>query len=539
MPTTPRITHILAVTAFILLSWQTVYAAADSMDDQVLLRIDGTPYRAAEYTVWRRHGAEDGAPDLDRFVDWCLLVREAGVMELDSTPEFKRKLRVFLEARALMQLKHDEVDSRIAIDKAEIRRRYNQQYVPLRLVVLLTGEQRDLEDFAARQQGKEIDAATLKELAPGTVTVSEPQWLRPVTTPAGWRRRLDGLGAGDFSRPFAMDGASAMLFVAAGRDGSEDDFRRKESAIANALRRERERELTQRLLRRLREKYQVWIDHDLIKSLAIDETARDVLGKPVIRTSKTTITAGYFLEQCRRQRRIGKGRGPEKNDAALKNMVLDAMLANGLTSYEALDRHYERRPPLREIYQFYRKNILAGLLRKRLTGEIAPVEEDEARRYYQEHTERFVRPAAYRLVLVKDDADRIQRIWTKVISGMDLADAVSAAGGRLEFSGRHFVPAGHLTARDREVVARLRAGDISGPYDSGKQRAIARVLDKKTSAPTPFARVVDDIRRELLVRRKEAVVSAFVAKLRRAAEISVNERLWERLAGARGDDQKD
>jgi len=109
--------------------------------DSTLLSIDDVSYTVDDVIRWWRFYREDGegAPDsADGYIDWLLLLREGEAMALRETGEFARKARIFLETRALMRLKYEEVDSKVLIQEEEIRKRYEQDHVPLRLVSLVS-----------------------------------------------------------------------------------------------------------------------------------------------------------------------------------------------------------------------------------------------------------------------------------------------------------------------------------------------------------------------------------------------------------------
>ena len=527
-----RLALICLTILFPLLFPAALDAASTPGGDHVLVRIDGEPHTVAEATSWwkeMRDSPHAPPPAPSRYVDWLLLVREARAMEIGTTPEFRRKTRVFLETRAIMRLKYDEIDSNIHLDDDKVRRRYERDYVPLRLVALLRSPDREaLATLAAGRKDRSTTYEALRAAVEETsgVTMTEPQWLRPVTTPKDWRPLVAGLGSGAFSEVFAMRQGYGMLFVAGLQPGSADDFKKKKKAIAGAMRRDEEIRLTRKLLSRLRKKFKVQVDHELLDRLDLDSTDPALRDQPLITTTKGTVTVGYFLDQCRREKNAAHGRG-DRSAAAVKKRVLDAMLANGLVSYEALDRHYEERPPLAPIYRFYQDNTMVGLLKKRITTAVPEAGEDEAREYYRQHPERFRAEARYRLFLVKGPSDTIQRIWSRVLQGRSLKEAAAAEKLTPLYSGRRWLPAGHLATADRARAARLGTGGVSGPYQSGDSTALMELKGKKMPKTPPFDQLKAAIVKQLTAERRQAAVAAYVDRLRSATTIDVDAAAWK------------
>lgn len=101
--------------------------AAGALNGKPLVVIDEQAYSVADYEHWWEYwrDSESQQPEsVEPFVDWSLLVREAERMELFTVPEFKHKVQVFLKTRALMALKHEEIDSKAQVSDEEVLAAY-------------------------------------------------------------------------------------------------------------------------------------------------------------------------------------------------------------------------------------------------------------------------------------------------------------------------------------------------------------------------------------------------------------------------------
>jgi hypothetical protein len=125
------------LSALILLVFLTLLPAAPVeawfFDNDTLVSIDGTDYTTEDYKRWWEFWQEEGMslPETPvSYIDWLLLAREGRSMELDADPGFERATTVFLQSRTLLKLKYEAVDSQINVTDAEVKKRYDEQFVP-------------------------------------------------------------------------------------------------------------------------------------------------------------------------------------------------------------------------------------------------------------------------------------------------------------------------------------------------------------------------------------------------------------------------
>lgn len=500
--------------------------------------IDGQEYFSDDYKTWWtywRDSKEQKPEGVQPFVNWMLMVREAERMDLASLPEFKHKIRVFLAARTLMFLKNDEVDSKINISDTDLKSAYDRNYVPLRLVGALEFPATDeAKKFTEQHSGSPLSLEQLQLMADEKPTppfvLQQPQWLRPLNTPAAWQPLLDQSTAGELRGPLPFGEKTAMLYIAEVKTGDADDFAKKKETITTDLRKQHEQALTEKLVQSLKSKYHVRLDEEVFEKINLTEGSANDLNQVLIESDKSTVTVGYFIEQSRRETDIThRLPADQAGQTMMKRRLANTMIANSLVSWEALARHYEEKEPLRPVYQFYRQNRLVAELEGRAPGDIQ-ASEAEVQAYYQAHVEEFQRPEMITGVMVNGNEALIQKVWTEAISGTELTKSAKDNGATIAVSPGSEVPLPHFSATAQKILAGLKTGDMSQPFLDNGHSVVIKLNDRKTGAAAPLEMVSSLIKGRIETEKKAKRKQDLLDALKSRSTIVVNENVWKGLA---------
>ena len=93
-----------------------------------------------------------------------------------------------------------------------------------------------------------------------------------------------------------------------------------------------------------------------------------------------------------------------------------------------------------------------------------------------------------------------------------------------------------------KIAFKEKAGEIIGPFEVGSKYSIIKVIGKKGREPISLEQVSDQIRREILLRRRTVLYPEYVTELRKkydivmdadlfAAEV-VSSKEWSEVKGA-------
>ena len=73
---------------------------------------------------------------------------------------------------------------------------------------------------------------------------------------------------------------------------------------------------------------------------------------------------------------------------------------------------------------------------------------------------------------------------------------------------------------------KARAGEIIGPFEVGSKYSIIKVIGKKGREPISLEQVSDQIRREILLRRRTVLYPEYVTKLRKKYDIVMEDEMF-------------
>lgn len=529
----PKLILLLLTTCF-LVTGLSRQANAWFWQNGPLVTINDEVYSADDYRGWWKNWQE---PDMalpttpDDFIDWQLMAQEGTRMQLDQDLGYQRKLQIFVKVRSLMLFKYDEVDSKINLSKKEIWAYYEQNYCPLWQVgvFFFTSEKEASKNAAMLRDGsltfEALKAITRKEDGP---LFSEKKWLRRPQIKEDWFASLDGQPVGFITSPMARGEHFILLCLLDRQEANEKDFANVDQTIERKLRKQRSGELTVKLVERLKKKYEVEINQDILASIGTTPLTMQEAEKDVILTNKENIKAGALQALIAKERQFRKQyKFKQEGDDILKNRVVEGMLGQTLISWEALARHYETREPFKTTYDFYCRHQLAKGISTRFIAPKAKLDEGEVLAYYEQNQAQYTNAEVYSFILVEGEKELTTTIQNEINLGEDFTTAIN----------RHFpsglevthLPKNHIDAELKQVLLPLQKGEISQPFKYKQGTAIVKLVNNKVAMPIPFKQIEDELTQKL---RKEKFTTSrrdFLAILKDKSTITVNQKVWDKL----------
>lgn len=500
-----------------------------------ILRLDDERFTVADYRNWYKHWQEPDTslPETpDDYIDWLLMAREAERMQLQDNPQYKHKIDVFLKFRTLMQLKSEEIDRRLQKpEPAELRALYEKDYLPrLELKVI------SLPDFTQTQLlTLSLLAGMPDYLAASTAGMAKfPLWrplsLRPVS--------IQGKFAEIFSRPravdeiFALEGerGEGVIFQVTDIDqGSDADFASFSDKLARKLIKEREQALNTSFIESLTSKYPPLIKQDRIDSLSPDSEPED-LAETVLEVGDANISGQVFLELLAREQKLLRGRDGKSllSQQALQRRVIDNVVAQTLVGFEALQRGYEKRPPLKDDYDFYCRNRLVSEWKKAVLEPQVEIGDSELKEEYERLAEHWQRPDEYDVVWVRTgDRQLADQAAAELKRGGDFFKVMTPRfGAGIEMQRR---PLKAFEPFLQKIIADLAPGEVSPPLEREQETVFVKLVRRRPGKKRDFAEVADDLGRELRQRRLKEVNRQMLEKLRSLSAIKVDQAAWQKL----------
>jgi parvulin-like peptidyl-prolyl isomerase len=531
-----RVTSIL-ILLVCLAVLKAMPAPAFFFDDNTLVSIDGNNYTTDDFKRWWKFYNDKDRPlpeSPDPYIDWLLLAREAKSMDLAETPGFKRQTRIFLQSRTLFMLKYEEVNSRIEVTDDEIRKRYDERYQPRWLVKYLTFK--DKEAAAAAWQELDAGMLTVTELSArdtdqGGPVSSGMSWLRPVGIDQKFTAIFQKLGIGEVADPSLYDNVLDLYYLIDQKEGDEEDFAEWREEIKKTLWKEQEDALTQELLAELRRKYQVKVDEERLAALDITAAYDTFTDAPIITTNHQNFSEKHVMAVIRRlmATRAGVAHAGSNDELArtLKNETVNNIIAQSLTNWECLDRHYEEKEPFKWEYEFNYNHRLVTALETRLFAEKAKISEEEIKRHYEENISQYTNPTTVRLYIVDETQGPIDQIWADAAMNKNFQQIMEKHFG-LHVKAQE-APANHLDPEVRAVVAKLTDGETSQIFKAQGIRVLVHLIERTPEAPVPLERVKDSIHKNLWKDKLNQMVNEYIDTLKSRSDIKVMERQWKAI----------
>ncbi len=498
-----------------------------------LVKINGKVYTVEDFKKWWKYWHDKNTPFPDSpepFIEWILLSDEARAMDLQDTPSYRHKLEVFLKVRGLLFLRNEEVDQKIRVTREGLWKLYQEEFTPqVKLALLTLKDEEKAKTWAeeARKEGCEkLWKALPKEKR------KEPRYWRPISIPARYRSQVVKARPGAVLGPF-KEGKHWLVICVLDKIGpTPNDFKALIPDLGDLYRRREEARLTADLIERLKKKYHVQVNWKLISRIGVKEKLPpDLKDRIVLRVGKLELTAAAFQQYLKRDAKVrypGKKKlSPQELDD-LRHTVVDNIIAQTLTGLEALNRHYERREPLKSLWEFYQRQMLVRELENRVIWPRVKVTDEEVREYYEEHKADYMRPAQVVIAVIQSRDEKLMReVYRRIRQGEDFFEVAK----EVNFHGVHpqRFSVNRLVPEMRKVLQGLEPGEVSGLFQIKGYYFIVKLIDRIPPSPHPFSMVKDSIKKMLAQQRFERLRKEYVEELKARSKIEINEKAWRKL----------
>lgn len=509
--------------------------------DSSLVTIDGVEYNSEDFKRWWTFWNDEDLPlpeTADPYVDWLLLAREGKRMEFDTDPSFQRRTGVFLKVRSLLSFQK-ELSDKVVINDSDLRPLYEKMYTPIWLLERFQYDTQDQAKAAVQQISEgTLTAADLRDKTPesgGPRYVFE-DWHRPVSINPAWADIFRPLHVGQCSEAYPFEDHYVFYCVKEMKDGGPEDFAKVKPQIYRKVFDEKERERMKDLLESLRTKYEVNVDQERIDNLSLSAADDTYSDEPVITTNRQNVSEKVFMKILKNDTNFRQShkRKNREDDDAMKTRILSGIINQNIVEWEALDRKYQEREPLKWEYEFNINHRLTVEMQRRIIASDVDVSEAETENYYKQNLARYTQPERVTINIVKDEGnDAVDAIWQDVLTGTQFSKAVKNHTGKSE-TKREF-PVDHLLPEVRELLKKMNQGETSQPFVSQGQRAILHLVDRVPAAQIPYERAEKSIREKLLKEKLNNKREAYVAQLREGSTIEINESTWKAIQDELGD----
>lgn len=506
-------------------------------DSAPLLTLNEQTYQCQDYRDWWREWRETDQPPTspDDYINWLLLADEAAQMQLQDQPSYQRKIATFLKVRSMMLLKKEEIDDKvIKPDEKTLHQFYLDYFIPqwqLRTITFRTRDQLDkfMQAYAATPDRNTEELLASLSLTKQDYLLSSEVWDRPYRLPEKITSLLRTVDTQRFSEPYPWRKTWQVVEVLATNPASDDDFKQLHSSLEQIQLKQQRSNLTANLIERLKKKYPVEIDQKLLETIQKDGVVPEERGKEVVLKFLSYQMTAAELQQAVKQQydTLAPQQKMKVPFAKTRQQVLDAIVSQNLVDAEALDRHYEQRPPLQSTFNFYRNHrLIKELERQIIQPEVQKVTEEAIRQAYEKHKVELSGPPLVEIIRGQTtDPDLAARLHSKLREGEDFSAIMAVLGNSNPKPER--LPLPHLIDPVQKAVEKLHPGQATMVED-GKNYIFIRLINPPHQEIVAFDKIKksleDELKRGAFLQKKQNVIQ----QLRNRSTIEINQSQWQK-----------
>ncbi|HRX84927.1 MAG TPA: peptidyl-prolyl cis-trans isomerase [Phycisphaerae bacterium] len=245
-------------------------------------------------------------------------------------------------------------------------------------------------------------------------------------------------------------------------------------------------------------------------------------------------------EQINRERYHQQLADPDRRATSLGNLVITRVLAQ-----EARKEHLHEAPEFRERLSAMADSVLAQTLLFEEVNQRATVTDDDVKRFYEAHKDRYTQPAASFIAHVQcADEASARDVIARVQSGASfedivkaeskdrstrdklgiLADPVLASGDEVPLFGKN--------AKLHDAIRDAEAGSVlPDPYRSPMGWHAIKVMSHRVEQAQPLEDIFDQVKQDTKAARTQEVTHQYIQELENRYKV----KLYPQALGATGD----
>jgi parvulin-like peptidyl-prolyl isomerase len=520
----------------LVLPARTATAAAAKPAPDVLARVGDDVVDAAELRAEfvERHGGHarflGGESEirafLDQVIDRRLLLQEAYRLGIDQQKDIVEATNAYAENQAVEWLVSQEIDAKAQPTEDEIREAWKTRTTEVYRVLQLVLPDRAAADKAAADLAAGADFGELaRERSVGrsrTVGGMLSQVAWGSMTPE-WESVVFALEPGQTSAPFESREGWEIDRMVEKATVDPPEYSQARNKIEGILKRRKLDTLRREYGDALWAKYHARIEPgvELAPSKLADELAQAPQTK-LADWDGGSLDLGTFARGI--DFRAFAVLPPDQASGHLEQLVRRTV-NDFLVRLEVRAKKTVERPEIAAQARAYRENLMERALYADYVLKGLTVSDADVRAWYDAHQKEFVSPERRRVAhLVTATREEAEALRQRIAKGEDFEELVRSSstdvqtrksGGDLGWVTRKQTPPGF------EPVFDLKLGEVSQPLQSKFGWHLIEVKAIDPARPQSFDEVKDDLRKELIERRKTELRAEWVAKLRAATPIEI------------------
>ena len=511
----------------------TVYwgCASIQQKENVLAVVNSEPITEDDlkYSLQISHRREDlssaGAMDISQFIqkliDDKLIIQEAYRMGMDEYPEVQQAIQAYILRESVVRLHDEEIVKKVTVTEEDIKSYYKKNYEKFSLGIIEAGSEQSAQEILEQlKQGMDF-----KELAQKYSTHSsqkaggEVVMMRNSILPQIWDA-IANFKLGEFSDVLKIQNKYYIIKFIGREEAPDGELASVRERIEKFLRKQKEKERSDEYLKYLREHQNIKINQEILSSLKFDGGSEEIekLSKDertLVDVNGSVLTVSDFVTLARSF--------PGKS----KEVILNDWIDRKVVDQEALSRHYELKPELRDMVDRYKNQLLKNTFIKRVVVPQISLSDKMVEEYYLSHQKSFIKPVSFKIqqITVKT-MDEAQDILSSLQKGADFSwlaknrsvDSAAQEGGDIGWHSKAKLP-----EPVREIIDSLKPGDISPVIKLDSQYRIVRLHTKREEGVEEFDKVKNAAYKAAFEEQLNSLLKKYTAQLKADAQIKIND----------------
>lgn len=206
----------------------------------------------------------------------------------------------------------------------------------------------------------------------------------------------------------------------------------------------------------------------------------------------------------------------------------EELIKRELLYEEAKDRGLQKSEEFKKRMEEFRKITLINMLLEEELKKLQNVTEKDAKDYYEQHKEEFIKPQQVRLsqIVVKNE-EEAKKVYERLNKGEDFAtlakelsrdEKTKTSGGDIGFFSKE-----QLNPQIQNVVFNLKKGQVSMPLTYKGELYIFKVTDIK-GTPQEFESIKNQLIEELKIKKQQEWFNNYIEELKKKHKVEVNDK---------------
>ena len=307
------------------------------------------------------------------------------------------------------------------------------------------------------------------------------------------------------------------------KEAPDEELEKIREGIKRDVRKVKEKERSDEYLKLLREQSPLKIHRELLAAVKLDGSKEEIEKlrndkRPLVELYDSTMTMGDFVAEVVKQKQ-------SPDIEKIKESIIDRWVDYKLVDHEALRRHYETDPDLKEMINDYRDQLMKNMFIKRIIMPKIEISDKILNDYYASHQKDFLRPRKYRIqkIILKTVEDA-NAVLNSLRNGADfawMAKNKSTEPSDEGSGGAEWLTKNELPGPVREIIDTLKVGDISPIIKIDSLYRIVRLQDKTEEEVKEFKKVKDAVYRACFNEQINTLFNNYVTQLKTDAQIKI------------------